>query len=103
MKGRIGIKPKDAVLLFRLKYNDMTLNVYRYAIMGAYVELRERPICDSITYELMGDGKPNYVAVHAYRQSDERFFIRNCFYNGEVTYNDRKGVILLNQIMDDRY
>ena len=103
VKGNVGIKPKGSELLFRIRYNDLTLNVYRYAILGAYVELREKPIVDNITYSLMVDGNPNYVDIQSYRQGDERFFIRNCFYNGEVIYNDRKGVVLLSQIMADRY
>lgn len=102
-KGTLGLKPKNAEMMFRIVYNDYTLNIYRTGIIGMYVELREKAIKDSRTYVIMEDNKPNYLYMKMFRESDDKFFLSNCFYDGIVVYNDRKAVSILNLFMDLAY
>lgn len=101
VKCVVGLKPKNAVLMFRIVYNDFTLNIYRVGIIEMYVELREKVIKDSISYVMYEDNKPNYLSMEMMRNDDARFFLRQCYYNGKVIYNDKKAGTIMSLIMNE--
>lgn len=66
-----------------------------------YVELREKIIKDSISYVMYEDNKPNYLSMEMMRNDDARFFLRQCYYNGKVIYNDKKAGTIMSLIMNE--
>lgn len=100
VKGEVGLKPKGAELLFRLLYNDYTLNIYRTGIIEMYVECRKKVIKDNLTYTIYEDNKPNYGGVEMLRQDDVRFTLRNVYYNGRMIYSDKTAITLMAMIID---
>ena len=98
--GTIGEKPEKSELIGRIMYNDYTLNIYRFDILGMYVEFRPKQIKDPMTYVLFEHGNPNYVMIDDFRKSSFRTFIENAYYNGTAIYNESKSVTMLQYVLD---
>ena len=66
----IASKPINSTLLFRVRLNKQTINIYTYINkeMYLYVEYRDKIINDNITYTMLEDGKINYFNIELYRK-----------------------------------
>ena len=89
-------KPINATLLFRIRLDKQTINVYTYMNkdMHLYVEYRDKIITDNITYTLLENGNINYYNIELYRKR-LKTFVSTFYFNNRVTYSDSKGGALL--------
>ena len=100
--GKIGVKNSNAVLVFRLVYNNVTLNVYEHNVYDMFVEIREKIIKDpSNTFILMEDNKPNYLYIEMFRKSMLVKYFQQCYYNKRVWCNNERAISVLDIIMKD--
>ena len=93
-------KPKDAKLLLRIVYNEMTLNLYVIQGLKLYVEHRNKVINDNITFIIMEKDKPNYYYAKMYRDCETKRFIDLAYYNNDVIYNNDKAYGLMDLFME---
>lgn len=98
----IGNKPNNAVLLFRICMNKQTINAYTYYDndMHMYIEYRDKPINDNITYTMLEDGKINYFNIDLYRKR-LKSFVNTFYYNNRIIYSDSKGGALLGWVIEN--
>lgn len=90
--GKIDVKNKNAYLLFRIVYNDITLNIYEHNTYDIFVEIRNKIIKDNKTFVIMENNKPNYMYIKLFRQSPICKYMVECFYNNDIYYEDDKAV-----------
>ena len=99
-EARIGMKNKNAVLLYRLIYNTATLNIYLNDNKNIYCEYRDKIIKDDDSIIIMESNKPNYFYIKEYRPSGYYKLVRRSYYNGEIIYNDNKAKSILELIIE---
>lgn len=97
---KIGPKLPSAVLIFRIVWNDFTLNVYRNDIDTLYVELRDKPIQDNMTFALMQNNQPNYPVIKMYRGTQLKRLMDICYYAGDIFYDNRRTGAMLDLIQE---
>lgn len=100
-KGTIASKPINAELWLRIVYEQYTLNIYRIGIIDMYVEFRDKPIQDDLTYTIMQNEQPNYIDIKRYRENDVKSFVDRSYYKGKVLYSEQKAVALMQQFMEE--
>ena len=97
----IGSKPTNARILFRLVFNEQTVNVYTCA--GAppmlYFERRDKIIKDNITYVILENGNINYLYVELYRKK-LRGYVYRYYFNGNIIYNDEKAGAVIKWLIE---
>ena len=97
-------KPKDAKLLFRIIIEGRTLNMYTYydnnKDVWLYCEVRQKVIKDNIAYEIMQDGKTNYLDVQMFKKRLKNYLYRFHF-NKRISYNDETGGAIITWVIEN--
>ena len=97
---RLGVKPLNAHLICRIIINDYTLNIYRTKLSEIFVELRDKPIKDRFTFDIIDEQKPNYHFIKEYRSSDISSFIRMCYFTGGAVFESDKADAIFESFME---
>lgn len=87
-------KPSYPRLYCRIKMNENLINVYMYndslGNLELYCECKDKNIPDDdITYIITNNGKPNYYYIDIFKKRIKPFMYK-MFYNGKISYNDKK-------------
>lgn len=99
-KVKISVKDIKAVLLCRMVFNRITLNIYRDRNNCIFIEWRDKIIKDDLAYEIMKDNKYNYQYIKNFKESTLCRFIRVCYYHDDVYYNNQKAYEILEPFME---
>lgn len=103
-KIKIGNKPSNTSLMFRVIVEGQTINVYTYYSKNKdiclFAEYREKVIKDDISYEIMKDGKYNYVDIDLYKKRIKSY-LSNFYFNDRITYDNEKGGALISWVMEN--
>lgn len=97
----LGIKNNNSLFLYRLLYNNITLNIYLNDSRYLFVEYREKVIKDDKTMIIMENNKPNYLYIKALRNLNFYKITRNKYFNNLIYYNDNKAKEILDTIIDE--
>lgn len=98
-KGNIIPKHYKSVLMYRLIFNNQTLNIYRHELM-LYVEWRDKPIKDNLAYIIMENNNYNYYYTKLFMSSDLAEFTRLCYYDNNIGYSDNKAIEIFATFME---
>lgn len=98
-------KPNDCKLIFRLVFNNFTLNCYTYynykdKDLNMFCELRNKKIIDSYSYVIVEDNKPNYLYRTKFKKKWKGYLF-TFLYRGKVQYDDYKGSTLLMEAAEE--
>ena len=98
----VSTKPSNAKLLFRLVFNEQTVNVYTCNTNPPilYCERRDKIIKDNITYVILEEGNINYLYIDIYRKK-LRSFVYRYFFNGNIQYNDEKAGSIIKWLIEE--
>lgn len=96
----IGLKHRHAILMFRLVFNQVTLNVYIQIRTGYFIERVNKPIKDSIAYVIMDNNKLNNLFIQALRNSDLRIRLMQYYYTDNILYDSKESAYLLDKLID---
>ena len=100
---KIGVKDYRDKLLFRLVFNNQTLNVYlrRDNELSLFIEWRDKVIDDSMTYKIMENNNPNYMYMKLYRTNDIKSLVDRAYYTKAVTYQNEKAYQIFKHFMEE--
>lgn len=97
-------KPAGTKLQFRIIVNKFTMNLYSYSNSKndsyLYCELKEKVIKDNIAYEIINDGKFNYLDVNLFKRKVKNY-LYDYYFNKRVTFNDNKGGAMLSWVIEN--
>ena len=101
-KITISKKPTNAHLLFRLVFNEQTINIYtcNQTPPILYCERKDKIIKDNITYIILEEGKINYLYIDIYRKKLKSYVYRY-FFNGNIQYNDDKAGAIMKWLIEE--
>lgn len=97
----VGLKVPNALMLCRFVYDKFTLNVYRNTLKDLYVEMKDKPIEDDISFVIRKDGKPNYPIIAMYRKTQLKRFIDVCYYSNHVMFDNERTASLFDSVEQD--
>lgn len=97
-KVNIIDKPNNCRLVFRVIINNQTCNMYVYndsrGDIRMYCEHRDKAIKDRVSYEIMNEGKFNYLNIDLFKQKIKKF-LYSFYFNNKIDYsNDKGGAII---------
>ena len=99
--GRIENKPEKTALLYRLVYNNVTLNVYMDPKCDLYVELREKVINDSYSFIILEHETPNYFYIERFRKSTLYKHTYRLFYDNGIAYDTDVTLDIFTMVMEE--
>lgn len=98
---RIGVKSGRDKLMFRLGFNDYTLNVYlRDEELGYYVEVRNKVINDNMTYRIMSNGKINYFYVKLFKEDKQPKIFLKLYADEDIVYENEIAIQLIEDFVE---
>ena len=103
-KVEIIEKPPSAKLLFRLIVNNQTCNIYTFMDknndVALYCEHRDKAIMDNISYEIMNNGKWNYLNINLYKYKLQKY-LYNFYFNKKIYYSNDKGGAIVTWVIEN--
>jgi len=101
IKYRIGTKTaNDKLVIARIRYNNVTLNIYERPHLELFIELKDKVIVDDITLTLMDNDKINYAGFQNFKKDDFFKYVRACYYDNGITFNSQACAVVVNEIME---
>lgn len=103
IKYRTESKPTNSKLLFRLVFNDQTVNVYTSTKADGtylYAERKDKIIKDNVTYIMLENGNVNYLYMDMYKKKLKAYVYRY-YFNNRILYNDERCGAIINWLIEE--
>lgn len=97
----IGVKSGKDKLMFRLGFNNVTLNVYlRDEELAYYIEVRNKVINDNMTYNIMNNNKINYFYVSLFKQDKQPKIFLKLYADNKIIYENEVAIQLIEDFVE---
>lgn len=96
----IDKKPTESRILYRLRANNNTLNVYLCNELSLFIEVRDKIIDDNITYTIIDNNTINYYCVKLFRTLNYCKLLIKEYYNNDIIYENDKAYAITSNIVE---
>lgn len=96
-------KPPNAKLVYRVILYKQTLNVYTYydkEEQYMYCENKRKIINDNITYDILQNGRTNYLHVNTFKKKLLNFTYR-FYFNKKASYSSERAYAMMSWLMEE--